>query len=179
MTSLSRITVTMGAWSLMASCIPDITGAYCLTTDTCPPDQYCTDDKRCAPGVSLAGSGGGTGGGSGGATGGGSGGATGGGSGGATGGATGGGSGGASIGAGCTSDDECASRWCYIDTDYPGGECTSNCESNADCGSAGVCYDDYDEHEHYVGSSCYLKCENNDGCRSNYKCSSGVCLPRQ
>lgn len=156
MTPLSRVAVAMGAWSLMASCIPDMTGAPCLTTDTCPPGQYCTAARFCAPGVGLAGSDGGPGA----ATGGGS------------GAATGGGSGTAQIGAGCISDYDCASRWCYIHN--PGGECTSLCETDDDCGSAAIC-DDYDDEG--VGS-CYLKCGSDDGCRSGYECFWGICLPQ-
>jgi hypothetical protein len=154
MRHLTRIGLTVGTLGLALGCIADITGAPCDTQDThntCPLGQVCTAAKLCGPVSGLTGSGGGAGG-------------------------SGTGGGGSSalapIGAACATDAQCASDWCY--TDNPGGECTSDCLTEADCGAAGTCVDEGDGY-----STCYLKCTGVQGCRSGYECSSGgICVPQ-
>lgn len=58
-----RLVVPLGLTALALSCIADVTGAPCATSDTCPNGQYCASG-RCA--IGSAGTGAGTGGGAGG-----------------------------------------------------------------------------------------------------------------
>jgi hypothetical protein len=138
------VAMAVGNCLLVAGCIADIIGAPCETQDTCPSGQYCTAAKRCAPGDSLTGVG-------------------------VDGGflvvAPG------SIGAPCSADAQCASGWCF--TDNPGGECTSECQADAECGPNRWCVDEGDGT-----STCYLTCVSATGCRSGYQCSSGICVPQ-
>lgn len=74
-----------------------------------------------------------------------------------------------SVGAPCTSDDQCGSSpfMCMMG-DHPGGYCMRDCDiskGDADCPSEAIC-----QYDGMVGE-CHLKCNSNSDCRSGYMCA--------
>lgn len=68
------------------------------------------------------------------------------------------------VGGSCTGDGQCAegSR-CLVEGDFPGGTCTVDCDSQADCPSGSACVQEND-------GTCLLSCESASDCRAGYDC---------
>ncbi|HEY8430485.1 MAG TPA: hypothetical protein VIL20_19025 [Sandaracinaceae bacterium] len=68
------------------------------------------------------------------------------------------------IGGPCFDDFDCASGSFCLRAGFPGGTCTTNCRTQADCRGGSTCV----EHESGV---CLLSCESDEDCgREGYVC---------
>jgi hypothetical protein len=70
------------------------------------------------------------------------------------------------LGARCTSDSDCAEKCVGPDADWPGGFCTTVCDSDSDCGSNAHCITEDD-------GICAFSCGSDGDCAfldGNYTC---------
>jgi hypothetical protein len=68
------------------------------------------------------------------------------------------------VGGSCTASGGCAGgSECLIASMYPGGMCTVDCETQADCPSGSVCVQE-------SGGTCLLACSSSSDCRDGYGC---------
>lgn len=74
------------------------------------------------------------------------------------------------VGGACTDGDCAGGSVCLIDTMHPGGMCSVECTSNADCPSGSACAQE-------GGGRCLLACDNADDCRDGYGCNEKSTLP--
>jgi hypothetical protein len=69
----------------------------------------------------------------------------------------------------CTADSECISGMCY--GGWPGGSCTGDCETDADCAEGGICA--------AVDNTCNHACDTDADCRDGYGCTeANGCVPQ-
>lgn len=71
---------------------------------------------------------------------------------------------GALIGGACQDDSDCHTR-CEQGDNFPGGLCTRQCSSTADCPVGSVCTDDQ-------GGLCLLECASDAECRGGWRCDA-------
>lgn len=68
------------------------------------------------------------------------------------------------VGGSCTASGGCAGgSSCLTDSMYPGGMCTVDCDTQADCPGGSVCVQE-------SGGTCLLACRSAGDCRDGYGC---------
>jgi hypothetical protein len=67
------------------------------------------------------------------------------------------------VGGPCSEGDCAGGSSCLVATMYPGGTCTVDCTTQADCPDGTVCVQE-------SGGTCLLACDSADDCRDGYGC---------
>ncbi|MBW2735351.1 MAG: hypothetical protein JRH20_23450 [Deltaproteobacteria bacterium] len=75
------------------------------------------------------------------------------------------------IGADCSNNDDCDSRYCATDALFPGGYCLANCGEDTACAAGATC------SEFFTYQWCLDDCTTDEDCRDGYLCQYQVCRP--
>jgi len=74
------------------------------------------------------------------------------------------------VGGPCEAGGCAGGSTCLVDTMFPGGTCTVECETQADCPGGTVCVQE-------GGGTCLLACDAADDCREGYGCIEKSTMP--